>query len=415
MRHDPGGTFLSMNVQEIRQLIQMESVELDTVKRRLSHCHDVGDLRRSARRLIPRPVFDYVDGAADEEISLAANTAAFRRWRFRPRGLVDVASVDTSTQILGRPASLPLGLAPTGSTRMMHPDGEAAVARAAGRGNLPYTLSTMGNTSIEDLAAAARAAGQDDIWFQLYVQRDMSQTRDLVQRAAASGYRVLALAVDTTVSGFRIRDERNGLIMPPALTMATLAGISARPAYWARMLRSPAITFANFPSGDRRKTVAESIGKFSPSITWEYLAELRARWPGKLLVKGPLGAADARRAVEAGADGIQLSNHGGRQLDRTVAPIDLVTEVREAVGPGPAVLVDSGIRHGADLAVAVALGADAGLIGRAYLYGLMAGGEPGVDRVLALLAAQFRRTMELLGVTSVAELRKDGPGLLTRS
>jgi L-lactate dehydrogenase (cytochrome) len=226
---------------------------------------------------------------------------------------------------------------------------------------------------------------------------------------------VLALTVDTTVTGFRSRDERNGLIMPPALSPSTLARIGGRPAYWARMLRRPAITFANFPPEHEARTVAESIGKFSSSITWDYLAELRASWPGQLLVKGPLGAADAQRAVEAGADGIQLSNHGGRQLDRAIAPIDLVAEVREAVGPGPAVLVDSGIQHGADLAVAIALGADAGLIGRAYLYGLMAGGEPGVDRVLELLAAQFRRTMQLLGVTSVAELRKEGRGLLTRS
>jgi L-lactate dehydrogenase (cytochrome) len=404
-----------MNLREIRQLIQLEPVELDVVKRRLSHAHDVGDLRRSARRLIPRPVFDYVDGAADEETSMAANAAAFRRWRFRPRELVDVSRVDTSTQILGRPASLPLALAPTGSTRMMHPDGEPAVARAAGRRSLPYTLSTMGNTSIEDLATAAHAAGQDEIWFQLYVMKDMAQTRDLVQRAADSGYKVLALTVDTTVTGFRSRDERNGLIMPPALTPATLARIGGRPAYWTRMLSRPAITFANFPPGHEARTVAESIGKFSSGLTWDYLAELRASWPGQLLVKGPLGAADARRAIEAGADGIQLSNHGGRQLDRAIAPIDLVAEVREAVGPGPTVLVDSGIRHGMDLATAVALGADAGLVGRAYLYGLMAGGEPGVDRVLELLATQFKRTMQLLGVTSVAELRKEGPNLLTRS
>ena len=217
-----------MNLREIRQLIQLEPVELDVVKRRLSHAHNVGDLRRSARRLIPRPVFDYVDGAADEETSMAANAAAFRRWRFRPRELVDVSQVDTSTQILGRPASLPLALAPTGSTRMMHPDGEPAVGRGAGRRRRPYTLSTMGNTSIEDLAAAAHAAGQDEIWFQLYVMKDMAQTRDLVQRAADSGYKVLALTVDTTVTGFRSRDERNGLIMPPALTPATLARSSAR-------------------------------------------------------------------------------------------------------------------------------------------------------------------------------------------
>ena len=403
-----------MKLREIRQLIQMEPVELDIVKRRLSHCHNVGDLRRSARRLIPRPVFDYVDGAADEETSLAANSAAFRRWRFRPRELVDVLQVDTGTQILGRPAGLPLGMAPTGYSRMMHPDGETAVARAAGRLKLPYTLSTMGTTSIENLATAAHAAGQDELWYQLYVIRDMSQTRDMVQRAADNGYRVLVLTVDTTFLGFRSRDERNGLVIPPQLTASTIARIGSRPAYWTRMLRNPAITFENFPPAPAGGAINQNVGTFSASITWDYLAELRASWPGQLLVKGPLGAADARRAIEAGADGIQLSNHGGRQLDRAVAPIDLVAEVREAVGPGPAVLIDSGIRHGMDLAIAVALGADAGLIGRAYLYGLMAGGEPGVDRALELLASQFERTMRLLGVTSVAELRKEGPNLLTR-
>jgi L-lactate dehydrogenase (cytochrome) len=409
-----GDTFLYMNLREIRQLIQMEPVELDTVQRRLSHCHSIGDLRRSAKRLIPRPVFDYVDGAADEETSLAANTAAFRRYRFRPRELVDVGGVDTSTQILGRPASLPLALAPTGYSRMMHPDGEAAVARAAARRNLPYTLSTMGTTSIEDVAAAAHAVGHDEIWYQLYVMRNMAQTRDMVQRAADNGYKVLTVTVDTTFLGFRTRDERNGLIIPPQLTARTIASIGSRPAYWVRMLRNPAITFANFPPSEAGGAIDQNVGKFRADITWDYLAELRASWPGQLLVKGPLGAADARRAVEAGADGIQLSNHGGRQLDQSVAPIDLVAEVREAVGPGPAVLIDSGIRHGMDLAIAVALGADAGLVGRAYLYGLMAGGEPGVDRALEILATQFERTMQLLGVTSVAELRKEGANLLSR-
>jgi L-lactate dehydrogenase (cytochrome) len=297
---------------------------------------------------------------------------------------------------------------------MMHPDGEIAVARAAGRRNLPYTLSTMGTTSMEELAAAARAFGQDDLWFQLYVFRDRGLTQELVQRAAAAGYRVLAVTVDTTVTGFRIRDEHNGLVIPPELTVSTMASIGSRPAYWMRMLRNPAIKFANLPPDFQSGTVASGIARFSPSITWDDIAVLRSHWPGKLIVKGPLGAADAQRALEAGADGILLSNHGGRQLDRAIAPIDLVPEVREALGDGPAVLVDSGIRHGADLVIAVALGADAGLIGRAYLYGLMAGGEAGVDRVLDLLADQFTRTMQLLGVTSVAELRKHGRELLSR-
>ena len=273
----------------------------------------------------------------------------------------------------------------------------------------------MGTTSIEDLAAAAHASGQDDIWFQLYMFKDHGLTQELVQRAATSGYRVLAVTVDTTVTGFRIRDEHNGLVVPPELTVSTIASIGSRPAYWMRMLRNPAITFANLPPGFQSGTVADSIAKFSSSITWDDIAVLRAHWPGKLIVKGPLGAADARRAMEAGADGIQLSNHGGRQLDRVIAPIDLVAEVREALGDGPAVLVDSGIRHGSDLVVALALGADAGLIGRAYLYGLMAAGEAGVDRALELLAMEFTRTMQLLGVTTVEELRKHGRDLLTRA
>ena len=404
-----------MNIAEVRQLIRMKPVEWDVVKRRLAHCHTVADLRRSARLLIPRPVFNYVDGGADDELSMAANVRAFRRWQFRPNELVDVAAVDTSAQILGRTHSMPLAMAPTGYARMMHPDGEVSVARAAGRRSLPYTLSTMGTTSIEDLAAAAHATGQDDLWFQLYMFKDRGLTQELVQRAATSGYRVLAVTVDTTVTGFRVRDEHNGLVIPPELTVSTMASIGSRPAYWMRMLRNPAITFANLPPGFQSGTVADSIAKFTPSITWDDISVLRSHWPGKLLVKGPLGAADARRAIEAGADGIQLSNHGGRQLDRVIAPINLVAEVREALGDGPTVLIDSGIRHGSDLVVALALGADAGLIGRAYLYGLMAGGEAGVDRVLELLADQFTRSMQLLGVTSVAELRKHGRELLTRA
>ncbi len=404
-----------MDIREIRELIRMKPVEPDIIKRRLARCHDVGDLRRSAKLLIPRPVFDYVDGAADEELSMAGNAGAFRRRRFRPNHLVDVAGVDTSTRLFGRELSMPLAMAPTGYSRMMHPDGEIAVARAAGRRKLPYTLSTMGTTSIEDLAAAARAAGQDDIWFQLYMLKDHGLTLELVRRAADSGYRALVVTVDTTVTGFRVRDEHNGLVIPPELTVSTIASIGSRPAYWIRMLRNPAITFASLPPDFQSGTVASGIANFSASITWDNIAELRERFPGKLIIKGPLGAADARRAVEAGADGIQLSNHGGRQLDRAIAPIDLVGEVREALGDGPSVLVDSGIRHGADLAVALALGADAGLIGRAYLYGLMAGGEAGVDRALELLAGQFTRTMQLLGVTSVAELRKHGRELLTET
>jgi L-lactate dehydrogenase (cytochrome) len=397
-----------MRASEIRRLIQLKPVELNAARRRLSACHDIHELRKSARRVIPRPVFDYVDGAADEELSMAANVRAFRRWRFQPRALTGITTVDTATRLLDRDLPLPLVMAPTGYTRMMHPAGEIAVARAAQRHGLPYTLSTMSTTSIEDVAAAA----QPDLWFQLYIQQDEGLTKELVGRADAAGYRVLVVTVDTFVTGHRTRDERNGLTIPPALTVQTLGNIAVKPAYWMRMLRSEAIDFANFTH--MGATTIEGTGSmFNPTVSWDDIAALRARWPGKLVIKGPVSAADATRAAELGVDGLQLSNHGGRQLDRTVPPVDLIARARDAVGPDVAVLVDSGVRHGADIAVALALGADACAIGRAYLYGLMAGGEPGVDKVIDILTDQFVRTLHLMGVSSVAELRAGGRELLT--
>ncbi len=385
----------------------MKPVELDATRRRLSACHDIFDLRVAARRLIPRPVFDYVDGGADEELSMAANVRAFRRWRFQPRALTEIAAVDTAARVLDRDLPLPLVLAPTGYTRMMHPAGEIGAARSAQRHGLPYTLSTMATTTIEAVAEAA----QPDLWFQLYILRDSGITKDLVDRAAAAGYRVLVVTVDTLVTGRRTRDNRNGLIIPPALTNRTLASIAARPGYWMRMLRHEAIDFANF-AGTGAMTIAGTGTLFNPTVGWDDIASLRDRWPGKLILKGPISPEDARRAVSLGADGVQLSNHGGRQLDRAVSPIDLVAPVRDAVGPDVSLLVDSGVRHGSDIAVALALGADACAIGRAYLYGLMAGGELGVDQALDLLAAQFTRTLHLMGIPSVAELRAAGQELL---
>jgi L-lactate dehydrogenase (cytochrome) len=420
-----------MRASEIRELIRVKPLELDATRRRLSACHDIADLRAVGRRLIPRPVFDYVDGGADEEVSLRANTRAFRQFRFQPRTLVDVSEADTSTAFLGSVTPLPLALAPTGYTRMMHPAGEIAAARAAQKHGLPYTLSTMATTTIEAVAEAVSSQptdpglppgsspptdpglppGQPDLWFQLYILRDSGLNKELVDRAAAAKYRVLVVTVDCFVTGHRIRDRRNGLVIPPELTMQTLASIAGKPGYWIRMLRHPAIDFANFADHDA-VTIEDTGQLFNPAITWDDIADLRARWPGRLVVKGPLGPADAAHAVAVGADGVQLSNHGGRQLDRAVPPVHTIATVRDIVGPDVAVLVDSGIRHGSDIAVALALGADACAIGRAYLYGLMAGGEAGVNKALDILAAQFKRTMQLLGVRSAAELRELGPSLL---
>jgi L-lactate dehydrogenase (cytochrome) len=238
--------------------------------------------------------------------------------------------------------------------------------------------------------------------------------KDLVDRAAAAGYRVLMITVDTTVTGARTRDRRNGLVIPPELTLQSLASIASRPGYWIRMLRHDAIDFANF-SGQSGFTIHGTGDLFNPAASWDDIAMLRDRWPGKMVLKGPFSPADAQRAVSLGVDGLQLSNHGGRQLDRAVAPIDLVEPVRAAVGPDVALVVDSGVRHGSDIAVALALGADACSIGRAYLYGLMAGGEAGVDKALDILAEQFRRTLHLLGMRSAAELREAGRELLVAS
>src|SRR6202167_2252449 len=258
-----------MRASEIRELIRVKPLELDATRRRLSACHDVADLRAVGRRLIPRPVFDYVDGGADEELSLRANVRAYQRFRFQPRTLVNVSQPDTSARFLGSVAPLPLALAPTGYTRMMHPAGEIAAARAAQRHGLPYTLSTVATTTIEAVAEAA----QPDLWFQLYILRDSGLTKELVDRAAAASYRVLVVTVDCFVTGHRTRDRRNGLVIPPELTVTTLASIASRPGYWVRMLRNPAIVFANF-AGHEALTIEGTTKLFNPGTTWDEIAKL---------------------------------------------------------------------------------------------------------------------------------------------
>jgi L-lactate dehydrogenase (cytochrome) len=403
-----------VRLREITALVSPRPPALSRENRVLRSSHDLDDLRRHARRRVPAAVFDYVEGGADEELTLRRNVQAFREWQFAPRCLNDVEAVDTSVSLLGQRLPLPLVLAPTGYSRLMHPDGELAVARAARRAGLPYTLSTVGSTSVDEVAAT----GHPYLWFQLYVWRDRGLTAELVQRAWNAGYRVLELSIDTHVAGRRSRDVRHGLTIPPRLTLGALAGIAAKPGYWIELVRSPAITFANAPThlgGGAAATIADVSALFDPTVGWDDLAWMRERWPGALLLKGPVSPEAAQRALDHGADGLHLSNHGGRQLDRLPAPVDTIQAVREAIGDDAAIVLDSGIRHGSDLAVAVALGADAGGIGRAYLYGLMAAGEAGVAHALSLLADQFKRTLQLLGVTSVDELRRHGSTLLLRT
>lgn len=391
-----------MRLSEVRELVKVRPPRFGR-HATLARCQDIGELRAAARRALPRPVFDYVDGGADEETTLLANREGFQRARFHPRALRGVSEPDLSTALFGRRLPIPVGLAPTGYTRMVHADGEPAVARAAAAHGWPYTLSTVATTTLEQVAAAA--AG--DLWFQLYVLADRDRCDSLVDRAAAAGYRVLEVAVDAPIAGHRSRDVRNGLTIPPALTGRALWDIGVRPRYWATQLRGEPLRIANLATTGAA-TVAGLNELFNPTVSWRDLERIRGRWTGTLLLKGPLAPDDVKRAMSIGVDGVHLSNHGGRQLDRTTGPLDLLRQAREVAGDHYPILLDSGIRHGMDVAVAVALGADACMVGRAYLYGLAAGGQPGVEHAIDILTTQFRRTLALLGVRDIAELREHG-------
>jgi len=388
---------------ELSDLIRVRPPTGNATDRRLARAVDVADLRAIARRRVPRAVFDYTDGAAGAEISLRRSRQAFERVEFCPSVLRDVATVDPSTTVLGSPSALPLAFAPTGFTRLMHTEGEPAVARVAERVGVPYALSTMGTTSLEALAAAAPGARR---WFQLYLWRDREASAALVERARAAGYEALVLTVDTPVAGPRLRDVRNGFTIPPTLTLRTMANAAVHPGWWVDLLTTEPLEFASLRSWGG--TIAELVDRvFEPSATLADVRALREGWPGALIVKGVLGADDARAVVDAGADAVVVSNHGGRQLDRAPTPLEQLPAVVQAVGDRAEVYLDGGILDGADVVAAVAFGARACLIGRAYLYGLMAGGERGVQRVADILTREVTRTMQLLGVGSIDELTPD--------
>jgi L-lactate dehydrogenase (cytochrome) len=375
-------------------------VPLNTTDRRLAATASITDLRQLARRRAPRAVFDYTDGGAGDELAMQRSREAYARIEFRPSVLRDVSDVDATTVILGRPAAAPVVFAPTGFTRMMHTDGERAVVRVAARRGIPYALSTMGTTSIEALADAAPKARR---WFQLYLWRDREASRDFVARAHASGYEALVLTVDTPVAGPRLRDVRNGLTIPPSLSLRTFVDGALHPAWWFDLLTTEPLEFASLTRFEG--TVAELVGGlFDPAATIADLAWLRSIWDGPLVVKGILTSEDARAVVDAGADAVVVSNHGGRQLDRAITPMEALPAVVEAVGGRAEVYVDGGIMSGSDIVAAVARGARAALVGRAYLYGLMAGGERGVQRAADILLREVSSTLSLLGVTRVEDL-----------
>lgn len=378
---------------------------ISRTERRVAAADSIEQLRRIARRRTPRAVFDYTDGAAEEELTLRRAEAALRAVELRPYAFGATAGIDTSTEILGRKASLPLVLAPTGYTRMMHHEGELAVARAARSAGLPYTLSTMGTRSIEEVAAECPDV---DRWFQLYLWRDRAASEDLVDRARRAGYRTLMLTVDTAVGGLRLRDVRNGLTIPPALTARTLLDGARHPHWWFNFLTTEPLSFASMKAWTGTTEELPNL-LFDPTVTLTDLAWLRSAWHGPLLIKGIQHADDARAVIDAGADGVIISNHGGRQLDRAATTIEMLPEIRAALGPSATILIDGGFRTGADLAVALTRGADAVMIGRPYLYGLMAGGEAGVRRALEIFGSGLRDTMRHLGAGTIAELSSAAP------
>jgi isopentenyl diphosphate isomerase/L-lactate dehydrogenase-like FMN-dependent dehydrogenase len=398
------------NPKDLAQLMKFKAPTWNATERRLKEAHTLYDLRDIAKKRTPTAPFDYTDGSADQEISLARARQAFEDIEFQPNVLRDVSSVDLSSTVLGKKVFMPVGIAPTGFTRMMHTEGEIAGCQAAEAAGIPFSLSTMGTRSIEEVAEAA-PTGRN--WFQLYMWKDREKSMALVERAAAAGFDTLMLTVDVPVAGARLRDKRNGMTIPPALTLGTVLNALPRPAWWINFLTTDPLKFASLDSWDG--TVGELLDKmFDPTVTFEDLKWIREQWSGKLIVKGIQNVEDAKQAVRAGADAVVLSNHGGRQLDRAPIPFHLVPETVKAIGKDAEVHVDTGIMHGADVIAAIAKGAKFTLIGRAYLYGLMSGGREGVDKALNILRTDMIRTMKLLGVRSLDELEPGHVKILER-
>ena len=385
---------------ELKEFMTFKKPSLDFTGNRLEKALTIYDLRKIAKRRTPAAAFDYTDGAAEGEFSMNRARQAFEDIEFHPGVLTDVSTVDTTTEVLGGTSAMPFGIAPTGFTRLMQTEGEIAGAGAAGAAGIPFTLSTLGTTSIEDVRAADP---NGRLWFQLYVMREREISYGLVERAAKAGFDTLFFTVDTPVAGARLRDKRNGFSIPPHLTMKTLLNAIPRPWWWFDFLTTPKLEFASLSSTGG--TVGELLDNaMDPSINYEDLKIIREMWPGKIVIKGVQNLEDSKKLADLGVDGILLSNHGGRQLDRAPVPFHLLPEVVREVGNDVEVMVDTGIMNGADIVASMALGAKFTLIGRAYLYGLMVGGRRGVDRTIEILSDEVRRTMKLLQVHNIAEL-----------
>jgi L-lactate dehydrogenase (cytochrome) len=397
--------------REFTDLLRFQRPQLDRTAARLARAHTIADLRTIAKKVTPTAPFDYTDGAAEAELSLARARRAFEDIEFHPAILRDVAHVDTTCTVTGGPSSMPFGIAPTGFTRMMHTAGERAGAAAAGAAGIPFSLSTVGTSTPEEVAAA-NPDGRN--WFQLYMWKDRDRSLEVLQRAADAQFDTLLVTVDVPVAGARLRDRYNGLTVPPTLTGRTVLNAIPRVRWWFDFLTTEPIGFSTFRNWDG--TVAELLDSmFDPTVDFDDLVWIKDRWPGKVVVKGVQTLADAKRCADLGVDGVLLSNHGGRQLDRAPVPFHLLPTVVREIGDDVEVMIDTGIMSGADIVAAVAMGATFTLVGRAYLYGLMAGGRAGVDRAIEILSDEIVRTMKLLGVRSLEELEPSHVTQLSRS
>jgi L-lactate dehydrogenase (cytochrome) len=375
----------------------------------LHRCHDIEDLRRVARERLPSPIFHYLDGGADDEWTLRHNTSAFDDYELTPNYLVDISKIDIGTTVLGRRIDMPLLCAPTGMSRLFHHEAEPAVARTAARYGTYYSLSTLATTSLERIAELSDGPKM----FQIYILKDRGLTREFVERCRAAKYDALCLTVDATLAGNRQRDLRTGMTMSPTFTLRSFASFAAHPGWWLRALTHPDFRLANLSGragliSDSKVSVIEYVtGQFDRSVTWKDVAWLIEQWQGPFAIKGLQSVSDARRAVEVGASAIMISNHGGRQLDSAPAPVDCIVPMRDAIGDALELIADGGVRRGTHVLKALALGANACSVGRAYLYGLAAGGERGVERALGLLRGEIERGLGLLGCADLRALRRE--------
>jgi L-lactate dehydrogenase (cytochrome) len=371
----------------------------------LSRARNIADLRRMARARLPRMVFDYIDGGADDEVTLARNVSRFRDIELVWDVLADVSAIDTRTTIMGAASAAPFFISPTAMSRLFHPrGGEVAVARAAHAAGVPYTCSTLASTSVEDIAAACPGPK----WFQVYVWKDRGLVKEMLARAKSAGFSAIILTVDVPVAGNRERDPANDFTIPPKLTPRTAAQALAAPGYLFDVMTTPTIRPANFARMRIESGLVDFINaQFDRSVTWDDARWLREAWDGKFAIKGLATPEDAQRAMAIGADAVWVSNHGGRQLDTAPATIDTLPAIAEAVAGKAEIILDGGVRRGGDIVKALALGANAVALGRAYLYGLVAGGERGVARALAIIEGELRRTMALCGRTRISAITRE--------